>query len=67
MALQVVEGGRAGGKLPATLSDTEAARQLADFHRDIAAELPVDSRMRAAALRCGGHWARLAGNYRMIS
>jgi hypothetical protein len=42
-------------------SDLEAARTLAESHRELAAALPVDSRVRALALRCGNHWGRLAG------
>jgi hypothetical protein len=42
-------------------SDLRVARCLADAHRDLAQALPVDSRVRALALRCGDHWGRLAG------
>lgn len=42
-------------------SDLRAARTLANAHRELAAALPVDSRVRALALRCGDHWGRLAG------
>lgn len=42
-------------------SDLEAARTLAEAHRELAAALPIDSRVRALALRCGDHWGRLAG------
>jgi hypothetical protein len=42
-------------------SDLDAARTLAEAHRELAAALPVDSRVRALALRCGDHWGRLAG------
>ena len=41
--------------------DVEAARTLARAHRELAAALPVDSRVRALALRCGDHWGRLGG------
>ncbi|HEY1854452.1 MAG TPA: hypothetical protein VGG40_07675 [Solirubrobacterales bacterium] len=42
-------------------SDMRAARCLAEAHRELAASLPLDSRVRALALRCGDHWGRLAG------
>jgi hypothetical protein len=42
-------------------SDMRAARCLAEAHRDLAASLPLDSRVRALALRCGDHWGRLSG------
>lgn len=42
-------------------SDLRAARCLAEAHRDLAAALPLDSRVRALALRCGDHWGRIAG------
>jgi hypothetical protein len=42
-------------------SDLRAARCLAEAHRDLAAALPVDSRVRALALRCGDQWGRLGG------
>jgi hypothetical protein len=42
-------------------SDQRVARCLADAHRELAASLPPDSRIRALALRCGDHWGRLAG------
>lgn len=41
--------------------DLRVARCLAEAHRDLAASLPLDSRVRALALRCGDHWGRLAG------
>jgi len=41
--------------------DLRVARCLAEAHRDLAASLPFDSRVRALALRCGDHWGRLAG------
>ncbi|HEY2478294.1 MAG TPA: hypothetical protein VGI17_06145 [Solirubrobacterales bacterium] len=40
-------------------ADLEAARQLAEFHRLLAAELPAQSRIRGLVLRCAGHWSRL--------
>jgi hypothetical protein len=42
-------------------SDLRAARCLAEAHRELAAALPLDSRVRALALRCGDHWGRLGG------
>jgi hypothetical protein len=42
-------------------SDKRAAQCLAETHRELAASLPLDSRVRALALRCGDHWGRLAG------
>ncbi len=36
-----------------------AARRLAEAHREMASQLPVSSPIRALALRCGAHWARL--------
>lgn len=42
-------------------SDLRTAACLAEAHRELAASLPVDSRVRALALRCGDHWGRLAG------
>jgi hypothetical protein len=42
-------------------SDMRAARCLAEAHRELAASLPLDSRVRALALRCGDHWGRIAG------
>jgi hypothetical protein len=42
-----------------TSVDLDAARDLAEFHRLLAAELPPDSRVRGLVLRCAGHWSRL--------
>lgn len=42
-----------------TPDDLDAARELAEFHRVLAADLPPGSRMRGLVLRCGGHWSRL--------
>jgi hypothetical protein len=39
--------------------DLDAARELAEFHRLLAAELPADSQVRGLVLRCAGHWSRL--------
>lgn len=41
--------------------DLRVAACLAEAHRELAASLPLDSRVRALALRCGDHWGRLAG------
>jgi hypothetical protein len=41
--------------------DMRVAQCLAEAHRELAASLPLDSRVRALALRCGDHWGRLAG------
>jgi hypothetical protein len=40
-------------------ADLDAARQLAEFHRMLAAELPPHSQIRGLVLRCAGHWSRL--------
>jgi hypothetical protein len=40
-------------------ADLEAARQLAEFHRMLAAELTPHSQIRGLVLRCAGHWSRL--------
>jgi hypothetical protein len=40
-------------------SDLAAARQLAEFHRMLAAELAPHSQIRGLVLRCAGHWSRL--------
>jgi hypothetical protein len=42
-------------------ADAEAARELAESHREIAARLAPGSRLRGLMLRAGGHWSRLAG------
>lgn len=42
-----------------TAEDLDAARELAAFHRLLAADLPPRSRLRGLVLRCGGHWSRL--------
>jgi hypothetical protein len=42
-------------------ADRRVAGCLAEAHRELAASLPLDSRVRALALRCGDHWGRLAG------
>ncbi len=40
-------------------ADLDAARELAEFHRLLAAELPPHSQLRGLMLRCAGHWSRL--------
>jgi hypothetical protein len=40
-------------------NDLDAARDLAEFHRNLAAELPPHSQVRGLVLRCAGHWSRL--------
>jgi hypothetical protein len=40
-------------------TDLDAARDLAEFHRMLAAELAPDSHLRGLVLRCAGHWSRL--------
>jgi hypothetical protein len=40
-------------------ADFDAARQLAEFHRMLAAELAPQSQIRGLVLRCAGHWSRL--------
>jgi hypothetical protein len=42
-----------------SVTDLDAARDLAEFHRMLAAELTNDSRLRGLVLRCAGHWSRL--------
>jgi hypothetical protein len=45
--------------LELTEADLDAARQLAEFHRMLAAELTPHSQIRGLVLRCAGHWSRL--------
>ena len=40
-------------------ADLDTARQLAEFHRMLAAELTPHSQIRGLVLRCAGHWSRL--------
>jgi hypothetical protein len=40
-------------------ADLDAAAQLAEFHRMLAAELTPHSQIRGLVLRCAGHWSRL--------
>jgi hypothetical protein len=42
-----------------TTADLDAARELAELHHLLAADLPSHSRLRGLVLRCAGHWARL--------
>jgi hypothetical protein len=42
-----------------TGADLDAARELAEFHRLLAADLAADSQLRGLVLRCAGHWSRL--------
>ena len=42
-----------------TEADLDAARQVAEFHRLLAAELAPQSQVRGLMLRCAGHWSRL--------
>ncbi len=46
-------------RLSVSEADLEAARQLAEFHRMLAAELAPQSQIRGLVLRCAGHWSRL--------
>jgi hypothetical protein len=42
-----------------TAEDLDAARDLAEFHRLLAADLAPRSQLRGLVLRCAGHWSRL--------
>jgi hypothetical protein len=42
-----------------TTEDLDAARELAEFHRLLAADLPPQSQLRGLVLRCASHWSRL--------
>lgn len=42
-------------------SERDMARRFAAFLEDEAAELPVDSDLRALALQSAGHWTTIAG------
>jgi hypothetical protein len=57
MPLVSLPGGKQGLGLSA--EDLDAARELADLHRELAAELPPHSQLRGLMLRCAGHWSRL--------
>jgi hypothetical protein len=47
------------GDLGLTAEDLDAARELAEFHRMLAADLAPQSQLRGLLLRCAGHWSRL--------
>lgn len=42
-----------------TAEDLDAARELAELHRLLAADLAAHSQLRGLVLRCAGHWSRL--------
>jgi hypothetical protein len=42
-------------------ADLDAARDLAEYHRLLAADLAPGSQLRGLVLRCAGHWSRLGG------
>ena len=42
-----------------TAADLDAARELAEFHHLLAADLAPHSQLRGLVLRCAGHWSRL--------
>ena len=42
-----------------TAADLDVARELAEFHRLLAADLAPRSQLRGLVLRCAGHWSRL--------
>jgi hypothetical protein len=42
-----------------TATDLDAARELAELHHLLAAELAPQSQLRGLMLRCAGHWSRL--------
>ena len=42
-----------------TDADLDAARELAECHRMLAAELEPHSQLRGLVLRCASHWSRL--------
>ena len=42
-----------------TEADLDAAAELAEFHRLLAADLAPRSQLRGLVLRCAGHWSRL--------
>jgi hypothetical protein len=46
-------------RLGLSVADLDAARELAEFHRMLAADLPPQSQLRGLLLRCAGHWSRL--------
>src|SRR4029077_7773126 len=42
-----------------TAADLDATRELAEFHRLLAADLAARSQLRGLVLLCAGHWSRL--------
>ena len=42
-----------------TVADLDAARDLAELHHLLAADLAPHSQLRGLVLRCAGHWSRL--------
>ncbi len=42
------------------LGEVDAARALAEFHQDVASQMPLESEMRGVVLRCSTHWKHLA-------
>ena len=58
--MRLVPVPRSGPDQPGlSTEDLDAARELAEFHRMLAAELPAHSQLRGLMLRCAGHWSRL--------
>jgi hypothetical protein len=58
--MRLVSNPRSGqDELGLSAEDLDAARELAEFHRMLATELPPHSQLRGLMLRCGGHWSRL--------
>jgi hypothetical protein len=51
--------GQRPADLGLTTEDLDAARELAEFHRMLAADLAPQSQLRGLLLRCAGHWSRL--------
>jgi hypothetical protein len=63
LVFRPVDGPDPSGEGPAdlglTAEDLDAARELAEFHRLLAAVLAPQSQLRGLLLRCAGHWSRL--------
>jgi hypothetical protein len=58
--MRLVSNPRGGqDELGLSAEDLDAARELAEFHRMLATELPPHSQLRGLMLRCSGHWSRL--------
>jgi hypothetical protein len=58
--MRLVSNPRGGqDELGLSAEDLDAARELAEFHRMLATELPPHSQLRGLMLRCGAHWSRL--------